>query len=85
MPNFFTDNADLLFQFEHLNIQEIVALMERNYAEAREYNYAPTDYQDAVDNYRKVLEIVGDIAGNFVAPRAAEVDLEEAQIENGKV
>lgn len=85
MPNFFTDNADLVFQFEHLNIEEIVELVEHNYSENREYNYAPRDYEDAIDNYRKVLEIVGDIAANFVAPRAAEVDIEEAQIENGKV
>jgi alkylation response protein AidB-like acyl-CoA dehydrogenase len=85
MPNFFTDNADLLFQFENLDLEEVVSIMENNYEEAKNYNYAPKDYQDAIDNYRKVLEIVGDIAGNFVAPRAAEVDIEEAQIEDGKV
>ncbi|MFQ5637642.1 MAG: acyl-CoA dehydrogenase family protein [bacterium] len=85
MPNLFTDNSDLVFQFENLNVEEIVALLEHDYAEAKQYNYAPHDYQDAVDNYRKVLEIVGDISGNFIAPRAAEVDREEAQLENGKV
>lgn len=85
MPNFFTDNEDLLFQFENLNIEEVVSIIENNYEEAKKYNYAPKDYQDAIDNYRKVLEIVGDIAGNFVAPRAAEVDIDEARIEEGKV
>ncbi len=85
MPNFFTDNPDLLFQFNHLNLKEIVDIAERNYQEAREYDYAPVDYEDAMDNYRKVLEIVGDIAGNFIAPRAAEVDEEGAQFRDGKV
>ncbi|MFQ5603809.1 MAG: acyl-CoA dehydrogenase family protein [bacterium] len=85
MPNFFTDNPDLLFQFDYLDLEEIVALTEHDFEEAKEYNYAPKDYQDALDNYRKVLEIVGDIAGNFVAPRAGEVDIEEAAIENGRV
>ncbi|MEE9465870.1 MAG: acyl-CoA dehydrogenase family protein, partial [Candidatus Neomarinimicrobiota bacterium] len=39
----------------------------------------------AWENYRQVLEIVGDIAGNVIAPLAAEVDEEGAHIENGKV
>ncbi len=85
MPNFFTDNKDLLFQFENLDIQDIVAILENNYEEAKKYNYAPVNYDDAIDNYRKVLEIVGDIAANFVAPRAAEVDEHGNSFKNGKV
>ena len=85
MPNYFTDNKDLLFHFENLNIEEIVAITEDNYREAKEYDYAPTDYQDAVENYRLVLEIVGDIAANIVAPRAAEVDEKGNTFEDGKV
>lgn len=85
MANFFTDNKDLLFQFENLNLQEVVAIMEKDYQQAREYNYAPLDYQDALDNYRKVLEIVGDITANIIAPNAAGVDEEGAQFKDGKV
>ena len=86
MANYFTDNKDILFQFENLNIQEIVDLTEDGYNEVTEYNFAPKDYQDAMDNYHKVLEIVGDIAANIVAPNAADVDLEGNYIdENGKV
>ncbi len=85
MPNFFTDNKDLVFQFEHLDLEEIVELTENGYAEAEKYDYAPHDYQDAMDNYRKVLEIAGDIAGNIIAPNAASVDEEGAHFENGKV
>ncbi len=85
MPNYFTDNKDLLFHFENLNIEESVAISEDNYREAQEYQYAPTDYQDAVENYRLVLEIVGDIAANIIAPRAAEVDAEGSTLDDGKV
>jgi len=85
MPNFFTDNPDLLFHFDNLDFEEIVALVEGDYSEAKTYKYAPVNFQDAMDNYRKVLEIVGDIAGNFIAPRAADVDLEGCTLNNGKV
>jgi alkylation response protein AidB-like acyl-CoA dehydrogenase len=85
MPNFFTDNPDILFHFENLNIEDIVELTENFYEESKKYNYAPTNFADAMENYRKILEIVGDIAGNFIAPRASGVDKEGSTIENGKV
>jgi alkylation response protein AidB-like acyl-CoA dehydrogenase len=86
MANYFTDNKDILFQFENLNINEIVDLTEDGYKEVNQYDFAPKDYRDAMDNYYKVLEIVGDIAANIVAPNAADVDLEGNYIdENGKV
>jgi alkylation response protein AidB-like acyl-CoA dehydrogenase len=85
MPNFFNDNADLLFHFDNLHLEEIVDLTENNYEEAKIYNYAPTNYADAMENYRKIIEIVGDIAANFVASRAAHVDEEGNKIKNGKV
>lgn len=85
MANFFNDNADLQFQFQHLNLQEVVEIMEHGYTEHQQYNYAPRDYHDALDNYRKVLEIVGDLAANFIAPRAASVDESGSRLENGHV
>lgn len=85
MPNFFTENSDILFHFENLHIEDIVELTENFYEEAKEYNYAPINYIDAIENYKKIMEIVGDIAGNFIAPRATEVDEQGSTIENGKV
>jgi alkylation response protein AidB-like acyl-CoA dehydrogenase len=85
MANYFTDNTDLLFHFDRLQLQEVVAIAEHGYTEAAHYNYAPTDYQDALDNYRKVLEIVGDIMANTVAPQAAAVDEEGSHFDAGKV
>ncbi|MBD3226409.1 MAG: acyl-CoA dehydrogenase [Caldithrix sp.] len=85
MANFFKDNYDLRFQFNQLKLQEIVDIMENNYQEHKKYNFAPKDYEDAIDNYNKVLEIVGDITANVIAPLAAEVDEEGAHFEDGKV
>ncbi|UCD37515.1 MAG: acyl-CoA dehydrogenase family protein [Fidelibacterota bacterium] len=85
MLNYFTDNTDILFHFDHLNIEEIVAILENDYQQAQEYPFAPTDYQDALENYRKVLEIVGDITANVVAPKAAEVDAEGSVFADSKV
>ena len=85
MANFFTDNSDLLFHFDRLQLQEVVAIAEHGYTEATRYHYAPTDYQDALDNYRKVLEIVGDIMANTVAPQAAAVDEEGSHFKAGQV
>ncbi len=85
MPNFFTDNEDILGFLDSAELRTIVMLQERNYAEADRYDYAPTDYEDAMDNYQRVLEIVGELAAEFIAPRAAEVDEEEAQFHDGAV
>jgi alkylation response protein AidB-like acyl-CoA dehydrogenase len=85
MPNFFTDNEDIIFQFENLDLEEIVAITEDNYSQAKEFNYAPVNYADAMENYRIILNIAGDIAGNFIAPRATGVDEEGNTIVNGKV
>jgi len=85
MPNFFSENEDILFHFENINIEEIVQIIEENYKESEIYNYAPTNYADALDNYKKILEIVGDIAGNFIAPRAADVDKQGNTVVNGKI
>jgi alkylation response protein AidB-like acyl-CoA dehydrogenase len=85
MPNFFTDNSDLQFIFNNCNMKEVVAIAEDDYEQAKEFNYAPINYEDAVENYRNVLEITGDIAGNFIAERASGVDEEGAVLKDGKV
>ena len=59
MANFYTDNADLKHHLHHPLMEKIVALRERNYTEAEKYDYAPTDFNDAMDNYERVLDIVG--------------------------
>jgi alkylation response protein AidB-like acyl-CoA dehydrogenase len=85
MPNFFTDNSDIVFHLNKLDYRKIVDIAEDKYEQAKEFNYAPVNYEDAMENYRRVLEMVGDITGNYIAPRAADVDIEGAQFSEGKV
>lgn len=74
MENFFNDNSDILFQFKNIDFTKIVTLKEDDFAESGVFPEAPVDVEDAVDNYHRVLEIVGEIAGDFVEPRADEID-----------
>jgi alkylation response protein AidB-like acyl-CoA dehydrogenase len=83
--NFFTDNQDLQFRLEQLDLSEVVALKEKNYAYAQEYVAAPRNYVDAKDNYRLMLEVLGEICAKVIAPRAAEADEEGAQFQDGEV
>jgi hypothetical protein len=85
VENFFTDNADIQWHFNHLDYQEVVAAIEDNYAQAAQYDDAPVSYEDALVGYRTVLEMAGAIAAKEVAPLAAEVDREGAHLENGQV
>lgn len=85
MPNYFNDNKDLVFQLETMDLEYIADLTENGYADAGKIDYAPKNYEDVKDNYKKVLEIAGDVAANIIAPLAAEVDEEGAHFENGKV
>ena len=85
MPNFFTDNSDLVFHFNNLDYGRIVEIAEDNFEQATEFNYAPVNYEDAMENYRKVLEMTGDLTGNYISARAADVDIEGAQYADGKV
>ena len=76
MPNYFSDNPDLVFHFSQLDNKEAIAISENDYGYSSEYAHAPTNYEDAQENYRRVLELVGDISGNFIAERAAAIDVE---------
>jgi alkylation response protein AidB-like acyl-CoA dehydrogenase len=77
MANFFSDNDDIQFYMSHLDLAEIAAVQEDDFAPGRDgLEYAPQNAADAIDNYRRVLHIVGDIAANHVAPRAEQIDHE---------
>ncbi|MDE6431544.1 MAG: acyl-CoA dehydrogenase family protein, partial [Duncaniella sp.] len=76
---------DLKHHLTHPLMEKIVALKERNYSDAEKYDYAPLDYADAQDSYDKVLEIVGEICGDIIAPNAEDVDHQGPHVENGRV
>jgi alkylation response protein AidB-like acyl-CoA dehydrogenase len=83
--NFYLDNPDLRFRVENCGLDEVVDIKEQGYAYAQTERKAPRDYADAQDNWRLVLEILGDICANVIAPRAPEADEEGAQYSNGQV
>ncbi len=85
MDNFFNDTPDFKFHLTHPLFQKIVALKEKNFKEAEAYDYAPLNHEDAIDNYEKVLDIVGEICANTIAANAKSVDLEGPHIENNEV
>ena len=85
MPNFYTDSPELKHYLNHPLMKRIVELRERDFEEKDQYAYAPQDHEDAMDNYDKVLEIIGEICGNIIAPNAEGVDHEGATCEGGHV
>jgi 3-(methylthio)propanoyl-CoA dehydrogenase len=74
MSNFFTDNKDLQYTLEHLDLEEVVKLRESNFKDAEKFDHAPEDLNDALDNFKRVLTEVGDVTGERIEPRAREID-----------
>ena len=86
MPdNFFADNHDLQFRLDHLDLSEIVEILEDGYSHHPQYPTAPRNYADAFDSYRLQLRILGELCGTYIAPRAAEADEEGAHYCDGRV
>jgi len=85
MANFYTDNKDLRFHLTHPVMEKIVRLKEMDYREGDQYDYAPHDFEDAMDNYDKVLEIIGSVCAEVIAPNAEDVDHEGPQLTEGHV
>ena len=85
MANFFSDNKDLQFHLGHPMMRKIVELKERGFAEKDLYDFAPQDFEDAMDSYRRVLEIAGEVCGEVIAPNAEGVDHEGPRVVNDHV
>ena len=85
MANFYTDTPQLKHHLNHPLMKRIVELKERNYQDKEKYDYAPQDFEDAMDSYHQVLEIVGEICGDIIAPNAEGVDQEGPTVKNGRV
>lgn len=85
MSNFYNDNTDLKHHLSHPLMRKIVEMKERNFSDAEKFDYAPLDYEDAMDSYEKVLEIAGEISGEIVAQNAEDVDHEGPHVVDGHV
>lgn len=85
MANFYTDNSELKFQFSHPLMKKIVELKEQNFKDFGKYDYAPENVEDAIDSYDKVMEVMGDICANVIAPNAEQVDHDGPVCKDGRV
>lgn len=85
MENFYNDNPHLKFHLNHPLMEKIVKLKESGYSQKDKYDFAPLDFEDAIDNYDKVMEIIGEISGEIIGPNAESVDKEGPQLINNEV
>jgi len=83
--NFFEDNEDLIFCFENAGLERLAGLQEKGFRERGAFDYAPADAADAIDNYRRTLSILGELAAEFIEPRSAQVDLDGSILAGGEV
>ena len=85
MANYYLDKPELKFHLTHPLMEKIVALKEQNYREKDQFDYAPQDFEDAIDSYDHVMEIVGEICADVIAPNAESVDHDGPQVVDNRV
>ena len=85
MANYYSDHPELEFHLHHPLMKRIVELKERGYADKDKFEDAPVDYEDAIENYKRILDITGDVAANILEPNSYSVDLEGPHLENGRM
>ncbi|MCC8146344.1 MAG: acyl-CoA dehydrogenase family protein [Bacteroidales bacterium] len=85
MANYYSDNPSLRHHLNHPLMKKIVELKERNYTDREKFDYAPIDFEDAMDSYDKVMEITGEICGDIIGPNAEEVDAIGPKVVNNRV
>jgi len=85
MSNFYTDTPELKHHLNHPLMKRIVELKERNFADKDKFDFAPVDFDDAMDNYDKVLTIIGDLCENVISQNAKDIDLEGPHCADGRV
>ncbi len=85
MANYYTDHPEIDFHLSHPLMKRLVELKEDGFKDAKEFDYAPVDHEDAIENYRRILDITGDVAANVIEPNSESVDLEGPHLENGRM
>ena len=85
MANYYTDHPEIAFYLQDPLLRRITELREKGFSESREYDYAPVDHEDCIENYKRLLEIVGDVAANVIEPNSESVDLEGPHLEDGRM
>ena len=85
MANYYTDHPEIELHLNHPLMKRVVDLKERNYVEKDQFEDAPVNYEDAIENYKRLLDITGDVAANIIEPNSEDVDLEGPHLENGRM
>ncbi len=85
MANYYSDHPEIEFHLNHPLMERIVELKEKGYADKKEFDDAPVDYNDAIENYKRILDITGDIAANIIEPNSESVDEEGPHLMNGRM
>ena len=85
MANYYTDHPEIEFHLNHPLMKRVVDLKESNYVEKDQFEDAPVNYEDAIENYKRLLDITGDVAANIIEPNSEDVDLEGPHLENGRM
>lgn len=85
MANYYTDHPEIEFHLNHPLMKRVVDVKERNYVEKDQFEDAPVNYEDAIENYKRLLDITGDVAANIIEPNSEDVDLEGPHLENGRM
>ena len=85
MANYYSDHLEIEFHLNHPLMKRVVDLKERNYVEKDQFEDAPVNYEDAIENYKRLLDITGDVAANIIEPNSEDVDLEGPHLENGRM
>ena len=85
MANYYTDHPEIEFHLDHPLMKRIVELKEKGYADKDQFADAPVCYEDAIENYKRVLDITGDVAANIIEPNSESVDLEGPHLVDGRM
>ena len=85
MANYYSDHPEIAFHLNHPLMKRVVDLKERNYIDKDNFSDAPVNYEDAIENYKRLLDIAGDVAANIIEPNSEAVDLEGPHLENGRM
>jgi len=86
MANFYRDNDDIQFLLKHMDLGKLAQIREENFRFSSHFDYTPADAEEAIRNYDMVLDSLGQLAGDFIAPRAEDVDRQGNTLnENGSV
>lgn len=66
-------------------MKRIVELKERDYTEKDQFDDAPVNYDDAIENYKRLLDITDDVSRNIIEPNSESVDQEGPHLVDGRM